>query len=62
MKDTKRFTTTNGWGFFTVGHHAPPYAATAAVTPTESCAFCHIANATKDMVFSKFYASILEAK
>ncbi len=62
VKDAKRFKDTNGWGFFTVGHHAPPYAATAAVAPKETCAACHIANATKDMVFSRFYEPILKSE
>jgi len=55
VKDTKRFADTNGWGFFNFGHHAPPYADKAAAAPNESCAFCHTANATHDMVFTKFY-------
>jgi hypothetical protein len=61
VKDSKRFKDTNGWGFFNFGHHAPPYAKTAAAQPKDACAGCHIANAT-DMVFSKFYAPILNAK
>jgi cytochrome P460 len=60
VKDSARFKDTNGWGFFNFGHHAPPYAKTAAVQPEEACAGCHIANATQ-MVFSKFYAPILNA-
>jgi len=60
VKDSSRFTETNGWGFFNFGHHAPPYAETAAVEPVEACAGCHIANAT-DMVFSTFYAPILQS-
>lgn len=61
VKDSKRFKDTNGWGFFNFGHHAPPYPKTAAAAPKEACAGCHIANAT-NMVFSKFYAPILDAK
>ena len=61
VKDSQRFKETNGWGFFNFGHHAPPYAKTAAVLPKEACAGCHMANAT-DMVFSKFYTQILDAK
>jgi len=61
VKDSKRFKATNGWGFFNYGHHAPPYAAKAAVQPAEACADCHKANGT-DMVFQKFYAPILDAK
>ena len=55
VKDTKRFPDTNGWGFFNFGHHEPPYADKAAAAPNDACAFCHTANATKDMVFTKFY-------
>lgn len=62
VKDSKRFKDTNGWGFFNFGHHAPPYAATAAAAPKDACAGCHIASATRDMVFSKFYSAILEAR
>ena len=56
VKDSTRFANSNGWGFFNFGHHAPPYAETAAAAPVEACAQCHIDNATKDMVFSEFYA------
>ncbi len=61
VKDSKRFKDTNGWGFFNFGHHAPPYAETAAAQPAEACAGCHAAN-TRSMVFSQFYAPILKAK
>ena len=61
VKDSRRFADTNGWGFFTFGHHAPPYEETASVQPVEACAGCHIANAT-NMVFSKFYDPILKAE
>ena len=61
VKDSGRFADTEGWGFFNFGHHAPPYAATAAVQPVDACAGCHIDNAT-NMVFSKFYTPILDAK
>ena len=61
MKDKRRFADTNGWGFFNFGHHAPPYAKTAAALPADACAGCHIANAD-DMVFKKFYAPILDAE
>ena len=56
VKDSTRFASTNNWGYFNFGHHAPPYAETAAAAPAESCAQCHIDNATKDMVFTRFYA------
>src|SRR6201982_356783 len=38
VKDSKRFAKTNGWGFFTFGHHPEPYAATAAEMPATTCA------------------------
>lgn len=61
VKDSKRFGDTNGWGFFNFGHHAPPYAKTAAAAPKNACAACHMENANK-MVFTKFYTPILDAK
>lgn len=61
VKDSRRFKDTQNWGFFNFGHHAPPYAKTAAALPADACAGCHIANAT-DMVFKRFYAPILDAK
>lgn len=61
VKDSKRFKESNSWGFFNFGHHAPPYAKVAAAQPIAACAACHIANAD-DMVFSKFYAPILNAE
>jgi len=61
VKDSGRFEETNGWGFFNFGHHAPPYAKTAAAAPKEACAGCHIANAD-NMVFTKFYSQILDAE
>ena len=61
VKDSARFKESNGWGFFTFGHHALPYPETAALQPVDACAGCHIANAT-DMVFMKFYKPILDAK
>ena len=58
VKDSKRFAESRNWGYFNFGHHAPPYAKTAAAAPTESCAQCHIDNATKDMVFTRFYGPL----
>jgi hypothetical protein len=56
VKDSKRFAKTNGWGFFTFGHHALPYAASAAEAPVSECADCHMANvATTDMTWVQFY-------
>lgn len=56
VKDSKRFAGTNGWGFFTFGHHPLPYAKTAAESPATQCAACHrtyVANT--DMTWIQFY-------
>ena len=56
VKDSKRFSTTNGWGFFTFGHHPEPYDQTAAEKTVTECAGCHIANVAKtDMTWVQFY-------
>jgi len=52
----KRFGNTNGWGFFTFGHHPSPYAETAAESSVTECAGCHAANIAKtDMTWIHFY-------
>jgi Cytochrome P460 len=56
VKDSKRFPQTNGWGFFTFGHHPMPYAQTAAESPISECGGCHVANVAKtDMTWIQFY-------
>jgi hypothetical protein len=56
VKDSKRFAKTNGWGFFNFGHHAMPYAASAAEAPVSECAGCHMSNVAKaDMTWVQFY-------
>jgi len=56
VKDSKRFAQTNGWGFFTFGHHPMPYAQTAAQSPISECGGCHVANVAKtDMTWIQFY-------
>jgi len=56
VKDSKRFAKTNGWGFFTFGHHPLPYAESAAEAPQTQCAFCHQAYVAKtDMTWVQFY-------
>ena len=54
VKDTKRYADTGGWGYFNFNHHEPK-AATARVKPKSECAFCHIASAKKDDVWTQFY-------
>ncbi len=56
VKDSKRFAKTNGWGYFTFGHHPLPYEQTAGESPVTECAGCHIANVAKtDMTWVQFY-------
>jgi hypothetical protein len=63
VKDSKRFAKTNGWGFFTFGHHPLPYEATAAESPATVCANCHTANVLKtDMTWIQFYPLLHDRK
>lgn len=63
VKDTKRFADApGGWAYFSFGHHAPPYAATATAFANESCNACHEANADDDFVFTQFYPILRAAK
>lgn len=62
VKDRKKFPNTNGWGFFTFGHHPPPYAGSAKAASTLECAGCHMTYVSKtDMVYVQFYP-ILHAR
>lgn len=54
VKDTKRYADSGGWGYYNF-HHYEPKAATAKVQPKSECAFCHIASAKKDEVWTQFY-------
>jgi hypothetical protein len=54
VKDSKRFPETNGWGYFNFNHHEPK-APTAKVKDKSECAYCHIASAKKDEVWTQFY-------
>jgi hypothetical protein len=63
IKDSKRFAKTNGWGFFTFGHHPLPYDKVAAEKPVTECAGCHIANvAATDMTWIQFYPLLRDKK
>jgi hypothetical protein len=56
VKDSQRFAKTNGWGYFTFGHHPLPYEQTAAESSAAECAGCHMANVAKtDMMWIQFY-------
>jgi hypothetical protein len=54
VKDSKRFAASDGWGYFNFNHHEPK-APTATVKPTGECAYCHIASAKRDDVWTQFY-------
>ena len=54
VKDSKRFADTNGWGYFNFNHREPKKQ-TAKASPKEECAYCHIASAKKDEVWTQFY-------
>ena len=55
-KSAARFPDEPGnWAYFTFGHHPPPYAASAAPSPTASCNSCHRTGAAQDYVFTQFY-------
>ena len=63
IKDSKRFAKTNGWGFFTFGHHPLPYDRVAAEKPVTECAGCHIAKvAATDMTWIQFYPLLRDKK
>jgi hypothetical protein len=51
VKDSKRFAASGGWGYFDYKNQA----VSATVQPKGSCAFCHIASAKKDLVWTQFY-------
>jgi hypothetical protein len=63
VKDSKRFAETNGWGYFTFGHHPLPYDKTAAEKSVAECAGCHLANvASTDMTWIQFYPLLRDKK
>ncbi len=54
VKDSKRYADSGGWGFYNFNHHEPK-APTAKVKDVNECAYCHIASAKKDRVWTQFY-------
>ena len=54
VKDSKRFAAGGGWGYFDFGHSEPKLASTP-VRAKRECAFCHIASAKRDEVWTQFY-------
>lgn len=54
VKDSKRYADTHGWGYFNFNHHEPKKQ-TSKAAPRDECAYCHIASAKKDDVWTQFY-------
>jgi hypothetical protein len=54
VKDSKRYADSGGWGYYNFNHHEPK-APTAKVRAKNECAFCHMASAKKDDVWTQFY-------
>jgi hypothetical protein len=54
VKDSKRYAASGGWGYYNFNHFEPK-AATAKLKSKGECAFCHIAGAKKDEVWTQFY-------
>lgn len=54
VKDTKRYADTGGWGYYNFNHYEPK-APTAKLQPKSECAYCHMASAKKDDVWTQFY-------
>lgn len=50
------------WGYFSFGHHAPPYAEVTKKMPVGTCNSCHAAEAADDYVFTQFYPVLRAAK
>ena len=62
-KDTKKYSKeSDGWAYYSFGHHAEPYADSTAAMPTAACAACHSAAAADDMVFTQYYPILGAAK
>jgi hypothetical protein len=56
IKDSKKYSKTNGWGYFTFGHHPLPYDEWASEASPTECAGCHITYVAKtDMTWLQFY-------
>ena len=54
VKDSTRYADSGGWGYYNFNHHEPK-APTAKLKQRTECAFCHIASAKKDEVWTQFY-------
>jgi hypothetical protein len=57
VKDSKRYAGTGGWGYYNF-HHFEPKAPTAKLKSKDECAYCHMASAKKDEVWTQFYTRL----
>lgn len=63
VRDKQRFAGEPGnWAYFSFGHKAEPYDATAKAFPTEACNACHEVNAATDFVFTQYYPVLRASK
>ncbi|TCK33851.1 cytochrome P460 [Paraburkholderia sp. BL8N3] len=60
VKDSKRFAASDNWGYFNFNHFEPK-ATMAKVKAKDECAYCHIASAKKDDVWTQFYRLLDDA-
>ncbi len=54
VNDSKRYPDTGAWGYYNFNHHEPK-APTAKLRAKTECAYCHMASAKKDEVWTQFY-------
>src|ERR1700722_5779749 len=59
VKDRKHYAHSGGGGYFDFNHFEPKLASTNAQAKSE-CAFCHIASAKRDEVWTQFYRALDE--
>lgn len=57
VKDSKRFASTGGWGYFDFNHFEPKALHTKLMAK-DQCAFCHQDGAKQDEVWTQFYAPL----
>ena len=58
VKDTARFTSTGGWGYFSFDSRGGLVESAAAMPPTASCYACHSTNTAVDNTFVQFYPEL----
>jgi len=59
VKDTERFKSTGGWGYFSFDSRNGLVGSAAALPATASCYACHSTNTAVDNTFVQFYPELL---